>query len=462
MNKQEQITNFIQNQRKFFRTGQTKDLSFRVDALKKLKKSILAQEKEIFNTLNQDLHRCDVESYVSDNGLVLKEIDYALKRILAWAKPQKIKTPLFHFPASSYILPEPYGVVLIIGPWNAPCQLLLNPLVGAIAAGNCAVLKPSEISVHTSKLMAKIINETFSPDYIVAIEGGVEESQILLEHKFDYIFFTGSSNIGKIITQAAAKHLTPITLELGGKAPCIVDKKVNLKTAARRIIWGKTTNAGQVCMAPDYLLAHQDIKEELLTALKNSIREFYGENPIEIPDYCRIINGKHFDRLVKLLNEGRIFAGGQINKEQKYIAPTIIDDISWDSKIMQEEIFGPILPVISYKNLNEVIDEVQKLPKPLVVYLFSNDKEVQQKVIQNTSSGAVCINDVIVHSAIQSLPFGGVGESGMGKYHGRASFDTFSHSKSIMKKSLAIDPKIRYAPYPKLTKLLKWFFRKFV
>lgn len=460
MNKQERTVSQIQSQRKFFKTGQTKKLSFRLNSLKKLKEVISTNEKEILKTLNQDLGRCDFESYIIDINIVLNEIDYALKNLPSWVTPKSVRMPWQHFPASGWIVPEPYGIALLISPWNAPCQLLFNPLIGAITAGNCVVLKPSEISAHTSELMIRLINETFQQDYIVAIQGGAEESKILLDQQFDYIFFMGSASRGKLVMQAAAKYLTPVTLELGGKSPCIVDKNIKIDTVARRLMWGKTINAGQICMAPDYLLVHSDIKEELLLALKNSITKFYGSNPTESPHFCRIINQNHFERLSGLLSQGKIIAGGQLNQKQKYIAPTIIDEISWDSKIMQEEIFGPILPVICYTNLDDAIKIINAREKPLAIYLFSNDEKIQQKVIKNTSSGTICINDVIVHSALKTLPFGGVGQSGIGRYHGKASFDTFSNNKSIMKKSLMMDPSLRYPPYPELNTLLKWILRK--
>jgi len=349
--------------------------------------------------------------------------------------------------AKGYIYPEPYGLALIIAPWNYPFQLMLSPLVGAMAAGNCAILKPSEVSPHSSRAINEIISNNFDSSYISVIEGGIEESQALLAEKFDYIFYTGSTNVGKIVMSAAAQHLTPVTLELGGKSPCIAEPELNIDIAAKRIIWGKYFNAGQTCIAPDYLLVNKSIKARLIARIKEYIAEFYGEEPALSPHYARIINERHFDRISGLMDEGEIIAGGQTDRDERYIAPTVIDEITLTSKIMQEEIFGPILPILEYEDLQEAVNIINSKPKPLALYLFTNDKKKQEKVLKETSSGGVCINDTIFHLTPPDLPFGGVGDSGMGCYHGKYSFNTFTHNKSAFKQTVLYDLKFRYPPY---------------
>lgn len=370
-----------------------------------------------------------------------------------------MKTPITNFLASSYIYNEPYGVALIIAPWNYPFQLIMAPLVGAISAGNCVLLKPSELAVETEKIIVKIIKETFSDEYIGVVTGGVKESEALLKEKFDYIFYTGGINVGKIVMRAAAEHLTPITLELGGKSPCIVDKDANIDLAARRITWGKFLNAGQTCVAPDYLVVHRNIKEKLISSIENYIIEFFGENAFESEEYPRIINERHFKRLEGYLKEGKIVSGGKTDISNLYIEPTIIEGINLKNRIMEEEIFGPIFPVIEFEGMDEVIDIIKNNPKPLALYYFSEDKEKQEFIIKNISFGGGCINDTIMHLSTSTLPFGGVGSSGIGGYHGRASFDTFSHKKSILKKSNLIDIKIRYAPFKGKINLAKKLFK---
>ena len=374
------------------------------------------------------------------------EIDYAIKHIKSWISPQKASIPLEQLPGFGRIYAEPLGVVLIVGAWNYPLQLILAPLVGAIAAGNCAILKPSEIAPHTSHILAEMLPKYFAPAYIAVIEGGSEISQQLLAEKFDHIFFTGGTAVGKIVMAAAAKHLTPVTLELGGKSPCIVDSDINIENTARRITWGKFLNAGQTCIAPDYLLVNTKIKQQLLDSIQKCIHEFYGE-PAASPDYARIINQKHFEQLVKFLKDGEIIIGGEINAVEHYIAPTLLDRVSLEAPIMQEEIFGPILPVITYDDMGEAIAIINERPKPLALYLFSRNKNLQKQVLQETSSGSVCINDTVMQFAVPALPFGGVGNSGIGKYHGKASFDTFSHYKSVLNRALIPDVRLRYAPY---------------
>ena len=446
----------VSNQRLFFTKHQTKKLSFRIEQLKLLQQAILDNEAAITKALNADLNKPELESYVTEIGSCLEEIKYALKHIRSWVKPKKVRTPLPYLPASSKVYSEPLGVVLIIGAWNYPLQLVISPLIGAIAAGNCAIIKPSEIAVNTSTLLAEIIPKYFDSSFISVVEGGKEVTQQLLEEKFDHIFFTGNTQVGKIIMSAAAKQLTPVTLELGGKSPCIVDADTHLEYTARRIVWGKFLNAGQTCVAPDYLLVDRKIKKDLLEHLKQIIQEFYGTTPETSPDYARIINQHHFQRLCELLKTGEIVVGGDTNPSDYYIAPTVIDGVSPEEGVMQEEIFGPILPVIEYTNLSEAIAFVNAKPKPLALYFFSNNKQHQNQVLQETASGGACINDTIVQIAFPGLPFGGVGDSGIGRYHGKTSFETFSHQRSVLHKSFWVDLKLRYAPYKGKLKFLKW------
>ncbi len=439
------VKNTLEKQRKFFATGKTQDIEFRIQQLTKLKTAIKEREADIIKALYGDLKKPELEGYLE--LAVLQDITQTLKHIKRWMKPQKVGIPLIQFPASAYIKPEPLGVVLIIGPWNYPFSLIVSPLIGAIAAGNCVMVKPSEISPHTSDILCEIIKDTFSPEYIAAVPGGIETGQALLAQKFDHIFFTGGTKIGKIVMEAAAKNLTPITLELGGKSPCIVDDDINLKETAKRITWGKFLNAGQTCIAPDYLLVNRNVKSELINQMQNCLQEFYGDNPANSPDFARIVNQKQWDKLASLLTVGKIITGGSTNREDLYIAPTLITDISLDSPVMKEEIFGPILPILEYESLEEAIAIVNRFPKPLALYLFSRDKNKQEQVLNNTSSGGVCLNDTIMHVGLPQLPFGGVGESGIGNYHGKFSFDTFSHQKSILKKTFWFDFNWRYAPY---------------
>ena len=449
------FSDVIDKQRNFFGTGKTKDISFRIEQLKLLKKTIVDNKEAILKALQSDLNKPEFEAYGLEIAFCLEEINNAQKNINNWTKPKKIKAPITQFLSTAKIYSEPLGVVLIIGPWNYPFQLVIAPLVAAIASGNCAILKPSEISANTSYLLAEIILKYFNPEFVAVVEGGVDTSQQLLEEKFDHIFFTGSGEIGRIVMAAAAKHLTPVTLELGGKTPCIVDAKTHLEYTARRIVWGKFMNAGQTCVAPDYLLVDRKIKEDLLEQIKKCISEFYGENPEKSPDYARIINQKHFNRLCKFLDNGEIVIGGDTNPSERYMAPTLIEGVGWQDAVMQEEIFGPILPVIEYTELTEAIALVNAKPKPLALYFFSTDKQKQQRVLHQTSSGGACINDTVMHLAVLDLPFGGVGESGIGRYHGKAGFDTFSHQKSVLNKSFLVDVNLRYAPYLGKLKLLK-------
>ncbi|MDB8794251.1 aldehyde dehydrogenase [Romboutsia sp. 1001216sp1] len=449
------IKDILNNQRLYFESNKTKDINFRLDKLKTLKKAIVENEEAILNALYKDLGKSHFEGYETEIGIVLEEINYAIKHLKSWSKNKKVSTPITQFPAKSYIVSEPYGVVLIMAPWNYPFQLTISPLIGAIAGGNCSILKPSEFSVHTSKVIVDIINKYFERGYINVIEGGIGVNQQILEERFDYIFFTGSVNVGKIVMNKASKYLTPVTLELGGKSPCIVEKSANVDLSAKRIVWGKFLNAGQTCVAPDYIIVHKDIKKDLIDNMKKYIIKFYGNNPIESVDYPKIINKTHFDRLNNLMKNTDVIIGGNIDKSKLKIAPTIIDNIDHTYPIMDEEIFGPLLPIITYEDYKDIIEIVKKHPNPLALYLFTKNKDIEKYITNNIAFGGGCINDTIIHLATSNLPFGGRGTSGMGSYHGKKSFDTFTHKKSILKKSNLIDIPVRYAPYKGKLKLLK-------
>ena len=453
------IKTTIAKQRDFFATGETKDYNFRVLQLQKLAQLIKDNDQLIFEAVYQDLRKPALEAFGSEILIVLSEIKYVLKHLKSWMKPQNVGTPATLFPSSSCVYSEPLGVVLIVAPWNYPFALTIQPLIGAIAAGNCAVLKPSEQTPHTSKVIAQLINNNFNPSFITAIEGGIETNQALLAEKFDHIFFTGGTAIGKIVMEAAAKHLTPVTLELGGKSPCIVDAEANLEITAKRIIWGKFYNAGQTCVAPDYLLVQKNIKSALIEKLLEFVKIFYGDNPQQSPDLARIVNDRQFDRLVNLLDEGKILIGGNHDRSDRFIAPTLIDGIRPNSKIMAEEIFGPILPILEYDQLSDAIKIVNAHPKPLALYFFSSNKQNQQRILQEVSYGGGCLNDIIMHLGNPELPFGGVGNSGIGSYHGKSTFDTFSHRKSILKNSFRFDLKFRYPPYTMTVDTLKKFIK---
>ena len=449
------IKEVVKRQRDYYGTEESLETGFRLNVLKKLMTSIEKHENEIFDALRIDLNKAPFEAYASEVGLVKTELKDAIKNVGRWNRKQRVRTPLTHFKSTSYIVSEPYGVVLIMSPWNYPFQLTLAPLIGAIAGGNCAVVKPSAYSPRTSAIISKIIGECFEDKYVAVIEGGREANQELLKEKFDYIFFTGSVSIGKMVMESASKYLTPVTLELGGKSPCIVDKEVNIDLAAKRIIWGKTLNSGQTCVCPDYLLVHKEVKEELLSSMKKYILEFYGDEPCKNKEYPRIVNEKHFNRLRNLIENTEIVAGGDFNQDTLQISPTILNHISWNDPVMQEEIFGPILPVLEYEDIIQVIQMVNNHPKPLALYLFTNNKELEERIVKCVPFGGGCINDTLVHLATSYMPFGGVGESGMGGYHGKWSFDTFTHKKSILKKSVAFDINLRYPPYKEKIKILK-------
>ncbi|MEM1251629.1 MAG: aldehyde dehydrogenase [Cyanobacteria bacterium P01_H01_bin.21] len=439
------ISTSLEQQRTFFASGKTKPLDFRLTQLTKLKQAILERQADIVAAAQADLGRPEFEAYFEI--ATLSEINLALKKLKTWMKPKRVKSNLENFPSSAWIQPDPLGVVLIIGPWNYPFQLMVSPLVGAIAAGNCAILKPSEHAPHTAKVVAELIADTFDPSYINLFEGDASVSQQLLAEKFDHIFFTGGTAIGRIVMAAAAKHLTPVTLELGGKSPCIVDADINLDHAAKRIAWGKFINAGQTCIAPDYLLVDRTIKDAFLEKLTAAVHEFFGDDPSQSPDLSRIINQRQFDRLMGLLNSGNPIIGGETDAGTRYIAPTVLDNVTWESPVMQDEIFGPILPVLTYDEFDQTLAQINARPKPLALYLFTRDRAKQQQVLTGTSSGGVCLNDTVLHIGIPDLPFGGVGQSGMGSYHGKATFDTFSHYKSVLKKTFWFDLDWRYAPY---------------
>ena len=449
----------LSEQRDFFNTGWTKKLTFRNEKLAVLQKAVRDNEVEILKALKHDLSKPAYEGYLTEVGIILDEIRFIKKHLYKWAKPRKVRTRIFQFPASSYIHPEPYGISLIIAPWNYPFQLLIAPLIGAMSAGNCSVVKPSEFAPHTAQIISNIISKNFERSYIAVIKGDAQSSRALLEERFDYIFFTGGETVGKIVLEAAARHLTPVTLELGGKSPCIVDRKVDLNLSAKRIVSGKFINAGQTCIAPDYLLVHHTVKTELLKRMKLYIRQFYGADPQQSADYPRIINEKHFLRLTQLMQYGRIITGGQTHREDLYIAPTLLDDISWDDPIMQDEIFGPILPIITFDNLSEAVLRVKALPKPLALYFFSNNRQDVNKIISDISFGGGCINDTLLHFANPYLPFGGIGSSGIGSYHGKAGFDALNHQKSLLKNSFRFDIPLRYPPYGEKLRIIKKLLR---
>lgn len=453
------IPEIISAQKDFFRAQKTKDISFRIELLKKLKNEIVAREQDIFDALYKDFKKSPFEVFLSENGLVLAEINLAIKHLKRWSKPKRVKSSLLLFPSKSYIYQAPYGTVLIIGPWNYPFQLAINPLIMAIAAGNTVVLKPSELTPNTSQLVADMVKHVFPEEMAIVIQGGVDTSTELLKHHWDYIFFTGSVPVGKIIAKAAAKHLTPVTLELGGKTPCIVDETANLKLTVKRLVWGKFFNGGQTCIAPDYLIIKTSIKNELIDGLKFEITKAYRDVKSS-KDYPRIINENNFLRLTKLLENENIIFGGDFDKEELYISPTLVDEPSLDSEMMSDEIFGPILPIFSYETENDIESIIHNFENPLAFYIFSNNKTFIENNIDKYSFGGGVINDTLIQYGNSNLPFGGIGSSGIGAYHGKFGFDTFSHSKSIVKRGNAFDPPLRYAPYKGKLKLLKSIFKR--
>jgi len=439
-----EIDAVIERQKQYFRTGETRSVPFRREQLIKLREAVLRFEPQLLAALKEDLNKSEQEAYTTEIGIVLSEIRTALRYVRRWSKPERARTPMTHFGASSRIVPEPYGTALIIGPWNYPVNLMLVPVVSAIAAGNTIVMKPSEMAPATSRALAALVRETFRPEYVTLIEGEASVSTELLKRPFDHIFFTGSPQVGRIVMEAAAKQLIPVTLELGGKSPCIVHKDARLSLAAKRVVYGKLTNAGQTCVAPDYLLVHREAKAALLKEIESVVETFYGQDPIRDPDYGRIVNERHYRRLLGYLADGRIAYGGQTDDASLKIAPTLLEDVSPNSKVMREEIFGPILPILEYESTEELLSIVRQNPKPLALYVFSENKQFQQDIIREVPFGGGCVNDTLMHLGTPYLPFGGVGTSGIGSYHGEHGFRTFSHYKSVLKQTSRFDFPFRY------------------
>ena len=438
------VSDIVHKQKLYYRTGATRRYEARIKQLDLLKEAIRHRESEILEALKIDLSKSDQEAYMTEIGILFEEISFVSKRLKGWMKPRKVKTAKTHIGSKGHIVPEPYGSVLIIAPWNYPFQLAISPLIGAIAAGNTAVIKPSELTPHVSAVITSMIGEVFDPAYVTVVEGGVEASEMLLAEPFDKIFFTGSVAVGKVVMKAASERLIPVTLELGGKSPCIVHHDANMKLAAKRIAFGKLTNSGQTCIAPDYLLVHESVRDAFVTEYEKAIKQFYGKDPLLSDYYGRIVTPRHFERLQSFLTNGSIVLGGETDPESLKIAPTLLDEVSWESPVMQEEIFGPILPMMTYKHLDEVIEVVNARPKPLALYLFTVNQSVQDRIVEQIPFGGGSINDTLMHIATPYLPFGGVGESGMGNYHGEYSFTAFSHMKSILKQTNAFDIKFRY------------------
>lgn len=455
-----EIQKILEKQRKFFATGSTIPVSFRLEMLKKLKESIIKHEDELAAALKHDLGKSKSESYMCEIGLTLSEITWMQKHVRRLAKEKRVPTPLAQFASRSFRSPSPYGNVLIMSPWNYPVLLTLEPLIDAIAAGNTAIVKPSAYSPATCEAMKHIIEECFDPEYVSMITGGREENQALLRQKFDYIFFTGGKFVGHEVMRSAAEYLTPITLELGGKSPCIVEKSAKINLAAKRIVWGKYLNCGQTCVAPDYILCDASIRDRLIDAIQKEIRLQFGEDPLKNENYGKIVNQKHFERLLGLINHDKLICGGVNDPETQRIAPTVMKDITWDDAVMGEEIFGPLLPILTYDSLDEAIRTVEAHPHPLALYLFTEDKSVQKKVLDLCHFGGGCINDVVIHLATSNMPFGGVGESGMGGYHGKVGFETFSHTRSIVDKKTWMDLPFRYQPFSSFKdRLLRMFLK---
>ena len=439
------IQELVRAQRAYFDTGATRPYAFRLAQLKKLQQALRDNEQLLEQAMMQDFRKAPMEVYMCETGMVLEELRFHLKHLKGWMREQAVPTPLAQFPAKSFVSPEPYGVALIISPWNYPVQLCLSPLVGAISGGNCAVVKPSAYAPATSAAIAKLIRETFDARYIAAVEGGRAENSALLAQRFDTIFFTGSVAVGKVVMEAAAKHLTPVTLELGGKSPAIVDKTADVKLAARRIAFGKVLNAGQTCVEPDYLLIEKSVKPAFIEAYRQALREFFPDGKMD--EMPVIVSEKHFARVTALLEGQTAVVGGEFDEKTRFVAPTLLDGVSPDSPVMQEEIFGPILPVLTFESLDEAEAFITDRPTPLALYIFSQDRAVQQRFVRYVPFGGGCVNDTIMHLATSHMGFGGMGASGMGQYHGRESFDTFSHKKSIVNKATWLDVPFRYAPY---------------
>lgn len=447
----------INEQRKYFSTNETKDIDFRINKLKKLREVLKNEEEKVFEALRKDLMKSTFESYVTEVAMVYDEINTQIKNIKKWSKRRRVKTPIVQFPAKSFVQLEPYGIVLIIGPFNYPFMLTMDPLIGAIAAGNTVVLKPSESAPETSKVLKSILEQVFDEKYVLHVnpERGKEVVEELLREKFDYIFFTGSAMVGKIVMKAAAENLTPITLELGGKSPCIVDRDCKVELAAKRIVWGKAMNSGQTCVAPDYLYVHKDIEEEFIKKLEEEIKRQFGEEPLKSEDYSKMVNEREFNRVLSYIDKDKLVFGGNYNEETLQIEPTILKDVTWDDSVMEREIFGPILPILNFEDLDDVIKIINSKDKPLALYYFSEDKNKIEKILNTTSSGGVTINDTLVHVSSTYLPFGGVGNSGMGEYHGKYSFDLFSNKKGVMDRKTFLDINLRYAPFQNKLTIIK-------
>lgn len=450
----------IERQRKFYQTQKTRPYSFRIKALNRLKGSVKKFEKQLLEALYLDLHKSSFESYMTEIGMLYQEIEYLKKHLKGWMKPETVSAPLAQFPSKCCRMKEPYGVTLIMAPWNYPVLLSLEPLAGAIAAGNCCVLKPSDYAPHTAKVMETVIKDAFRAHYVTTVLGGRKENQSLLDQKFDYIFFTGGVEVGKLVMKKASRHLIPVTLELGGKSPCIVERSADISLAAKRIVFGKFLNSGQTCVAPDYILVDEKIEKELVFCLRYWIRKLIGENPLSNPDYPAMVNQKHYQRVMNLIRHETVAEGGYGDCVSRQIAPTILIHIKEDAPVMQEEIFGPVLPILSYQTLSQAKRIIQKRPKPLALYLFTKNDKVEQDVMSHLSYGGGCVNDTIVHLAVSSMGFGGVGQSGMGSYHGKDSFDTFTHTKSVLKKVGRLELPIRYMPYGKTKERLMRIFLK--
>ncbi len=455
-----EIQKIVEKQRAYFATGATRPVAFRLDALKRLEAAIKDREEQLHQALKQDLNKSGFESYMTETGLTLSELTYMRKHLKSYCRRDGRLTPMSQFHGKSFVLREPYGVVLIMSPWNYPFMLCMEPLVGAIAAGNCCILKPSAYAPATSAAIRELVESVFPPEYVAVVEGGRAENTALLEQRFDYIFFTGGVTVGKLVMEKASRYLTPVTLELGGKSPCIIDRTADLKVAAKRLAFGKYLNGGQTCVAPDYLLIQEEVKETFLGYFEKTVREMFGEKPLKNPDYPKIINQKHFDRLTGLMKSGKLRMGGETDPETLQIAPAVLDQVTPEDPVMQEEIFGPILPVLTFREIGEAEQFVREREKPLACYIFTRDKAVERRLLGSLSFGGGCVNDTIIHLATSRMGFGGVGNSGMGSYHGRKSFETFSHEKSIVKKYNWIDLPIRYQPYTKAKERLLRFFLK--
>ena len=457
---QKEIAALVARQREFFATGATLDPKYRVCALKKLKAAVKARETQLAEAMYRDLGKSPAESYMCETGMVLSELSYMIRHTEKFAREVTVLTPLAQFAARSYTKPMPYGVTLIMSPWNYPLLLTLGPLTDALAAGNTAVIKPSAYSPATSGVLTELIGEIFPEEYVAVVTGGREENNCLLEEKFDHIFFTGSKNVGRVVLEKAAPHLTPVTLELGGKSPCIVDASAKISLAARRIVFGKFLNCGQTCVAPDYILCHESVKDALLKALEKEIKRQYGAAPLDNPSYGKIISQKHFHRVAGLIDPEKVVLGGQVDRQRQKIAPTVMDHVTWEDAVMGQEIFGPVLPILTFGDMEEVIARVNGGEKPLALYIFAQDKAVIDAVTTRCAFGGGCVNDCIIHLATTEMGFGGVGESGMGAYHGKVGFETFSHRKSIVDKKTWLDLPMRYQPYGKIyEKMIRFFLR---